>query len=171
MFFRLIQKLLEVVLRHITIYLIITVTIFVLVDVFARYIMQKSVTGLSEVTLVLVMWLYMLGAAVASDKNTHLHIDIVPQILKRPMSIAIYRFIRASICLVIVCFFVIWAFELLSWGIRRHQVTPILFIPYISSQVSIFVVSLLFLFYYIRDVLKAATDIYRLTVLSKSYQP
>jgi len=167
MFFRLIHKSLEVILRHITIYLSITITIFVLIDVFARYVVEKSVSGLSEITLVLVMWVYMLGAAVATDKNSHLQIDIVPQLLKRPMHIAVYDLIRSIISLIIISFFVAWAFDLLSWGLRRQQVTPILFIPYTFSHLSIFTASLLFIFYCVRDVYKAIVSIYQLRAVSK----
>jgi hypothetical protein len=42
-----------------------------------------------------------------------------------------------------------------AWGIKRPQTTPILYLPWLSSMLSIFVASLLTTAYGIRDLVQA----------------
>lgn len=128
----------------------VSVTVLMITEIAARHLFEHAFRGLPEIYLILVMWLYMLGACLASANKSHLRIGIFSQLIKGRKK-RIYDFILSVISLVIMCFFIRWAWGLVAWGIKRPQTTPILYLPWLSSMLSIFVASLTITGYGIRD--------------------
>ncbi len=140
-------------LNGICIFLMIGVTILMLIEVVSRYIFSHSFQSLPEIYLILVMWLYMLGAPLASHNNSHLRIELFEKIIKSPAKLRLYHFVVSCVSLVILVFFVRWSYGLLEWAIRRPQTTDVLYIPWIYSQISIFVCSIMMFGYGVKDVI------------------
>ena len=144
----------KLLLNGICIFLLVSVTILMLIEVVSRYIFSHSFQSLPEIYLILVMWLYMLGAPLASHNNSHLRVGLLERVIKSPFKLGVYHFAVSCISLVIVMFFVRWAYGLVEWGIRRPQTTDVLYIPWIYSQISIFVCSILMFCYGVKDVIE-----------------
>lgn len=130
--------------------------------VLARYVFGWSVVGVLELIMLFGMWLYMLGGLIASRRNEHLVVDFVElQITDRRLQLmhkALISFITFLICL----FFVVLAYRMLVWGMRRPQSTPGMGIPLWLPQASIMVAAVGCSCYSLRDLICALTGITRL---------
>jgi len=142
-------------LRVVCVVLSIAVAVLMVTEITARYFFTHSFRGLPEIYLLLAMWLYMLGAGLASANNSHLRIGIVSHLLKNPRARYAHRLVVAGLTLVIACYFVWWALGLILWAFERPQTTPILRMPWLTSQASIMVAGLLVAVYAVRDFIKA----------------
>jgi TRAP-type C4-dicarboxylate transport system permease small subunit len=129
----------------------ISVAVLMVTEVAGRYLFTHAFRGLPEIYLLLVMWLYMLGAGLASANRSHLRIGILTQLIKTRRSRRIHRIVITGLTFIITCFFFWWALGLLRWAIERPQTTPILRLPWITSQASIMVAGILVTVYALRD--------------------
>ena len=136
----------------------ISVTVLMVAEIVARHLFEHAFRGLPEIYLLLVMWLYMLGAGLASANRSHLRIGIFNQVFTG-LKKRIYDIILSAVSLVIMFFFIRWAWGLVDWGIKRPQTTPILYLPWLSSMLSIFVASILVTGYGIRDLVTAILEL------------
>jgi TRAP-type transport system small permease protein len=146
------------ILRFACVVLSISVTVLMVTEIVARHFFEHAFRGLPEIYLLLVMWLYMLGAGLASANNSHLRIGIADLVVKSPRANRIYHLILSGLSLVIMLFFIRWAYGLVEWGIKRPQTTPILYLPWLTSMLSIFVASLLVTAYGLRDFIQAINN-------------
>lgn len=119
--------------------------------IFARTVLGQSVLGLEELVLMAAVWLYMLGAGLASRERTHLCGDFIPVLFDSPKVINFFSLLSTSICLVLAVFILTWSYDLLSWAIERSQTTSVFRIPYYAIQSSFVLASVLFILYLVRD--------------------
>ncbi|MEO1192985.1 MAG: TRAP transporter small permease [Pseudomonadota bacterium] len=124
--------------------------------VVARYLLGLSVVGLHELILLFAIQLYMAGALLASQRGGHLTVDWLSQRLKPGRPAEWHRLVVAALTLVVTCLFIVWAYWMLSWGLKRPQTTPALGIPLIISQAAIMVGALGSAAFALRDVLRSA---------------
>lgn len=110
-----------------------------------------SFYGAEELTLLAVMWLYMLGAIIASRERAHLSADFVHVMTQREQSIKLARALSSLLSLAIGCFILVWSWELVSWSFEKQQRTPVFRIPWIVSQASVFLAATVMLGYLLRD--------------------
>lgn len=129
--------------------------------VFSRYVLQSPIFGIEELILLSAVWLYLLGAVLAARDRSHLSADFISVLSSNPRVIIGFRTLSSVISLVMACFFVVWSQSLLGWGISKGQSTTVLHIPMYYSQGSLFVGSLLLVFYLFRDVLQDFIDLLR----------
>lgn len=127
--------------------------------VLARYVFGWSIVGLLELIMLFGMWLYMLGALIASRRNEHLVVDFIElQITDRRIQLlnkALISLITFLICL----FFVVLAWRMLAWGMRRPQSTPGMGIPLWLPQASIMLAAVGCSCYALRDLICALAGI------------
>ena len=133
----------------------ISVTILMITEIAARHLFEHAFRGLPEIYLLLVMWLYMLGASLASANRSHLRIGIFAEMISSRQKKKIYNLILALISFVLLLCFIRWSWGLVEWGIKRPQTTPILYLPWLTSMLSIFTASILMSLYGLRDVIEA----------------
>lgn len=129
--------------------------------VFSRAVLNHPVFGIEELILLSAVWLYLLGAVLAARDRSHLSADFVAVLTSNMRVIIGFRTAASIISLVMAGFFVVWSYSLLSWGIAKGQSTTVLHIPLYYSQGSLFVGSLLLVFYLVRDVLQDCSDFCR----------
>lgn len=68
--------------------LVIAIMVLVSTQVFTRYVLQIPVNWLEEAARMLLVWLVMLGAAVAAERREHYLIDFVVRALPRRPALA-----------------------------------------------------------------------------------
>ncbi|TDX22850.1 TRAP-type C4-dicarboxylate transport system permease small subunit [Modicisalibacter xianhensis] len=117
----------------------------------SRSFLGVQVFGLEELVLTAAMWLYMLGAAMASRERSHLSADFIEAFSKNETLKEVIHLIATTLSLVMAVFFVTWSYSLFAWGLEKGQVTPVFSIPQYVSQSSLFVASVLLLLYMLRD--------------------
>lgn len=123
--------------------------------VLARYVFGWSVVGLLELIMLFGMWLYMLGGLIASRRNEHLVVDFVELQIQSPKAQLIHKMIVSAITFVICIFFIVLAYRMLAWGMRRPQSTPGMGIPLWLPQASIMMAAIGCCCYALRDTLSA----------------
>ncbi|WP_221800884.1 TRAP transporter small permease [Oceanobacter mangrovi] len=129
----------------------IAVATMVAFGVFSRELLDQPVFGLEELILLAAVWLYMLGAVLASRDRSHLSADFVQTFVKNPRIVHGFHLFAIAISLVMAAFFTTWSFDLLAWGVQRGQATTVFQIPLYLSQASLFAASLMFIVYLLRD--------------------
>ena len=117
-----------------------------------RSVLNAPMLGLEEIILFSVMWLYMMGAALASRERSHLSADFVSVVVSNARVRHGLHLLATLVSLVMVLAFVVWSYDLLAWGFSKQRSTPVFQLPLYLSQASMFCASLLFLFYMLRDV-------------------
>lgn len=141
------------------VFLNIAVTLLMVTEIVLRYVLNSSLRGLPEIYLLLVMWLYMLSTSMASANKSHLRIDIISSLIRSSRVESIYRLIIAVLMTIISLYFVRWSYGLFHWGLIRPTTTPILNLPGLATQSSIFVASILVTGYSLRDLIQAGLEL------------
>lgn len=129
------------------------VSFAMVIGIVSRSLLGVQVFGLEELVLTAAMWLYMLGAALASRDRSHLSADFIEAFSSNETLHAVTRLIATVLSVVLAAFFVSWSYSLFAWGVEKGQVTPVFSIPQYISQSSLFVASILLLLYALRDLI------------------
>ena len=157
MFFKSLDKGTRTTLQVISVILNISVAILMVIEIIARYFFSHGFRGLPEIYLMLAMWLYMIGAGLASVNSSHLRIGILDNLIKNPGGKRLHSIVTTGVTLIITFYFIWWAVGLVLWALERPQTTPILMMPWLASQASILVASILVAAYTLRDFVQALT--------------
>jgi len=123
--------------------------------VVARYLLGLSVVGLHELIMLAAVALYMTGAMIASRKREHLTVDWIAGNIVNSRTKAAHDLLIALLTVVITCFFMVWAYYMFTWGMKRPQTTPAYQIPLWIPQLAIGVAAVGCFAYAIRDALQA----------------
>ncbi|MEX6504624.1 TRAP transporter small permease [Pseudomonas zhanjiangensis] len=130
--------------------------------VLARYVFGWSVVGLLELIMLFGMWLYMLGGTIACRRNEHLKVDFIELKITDQRLKLMHKALISLISFLICLFFVVLAYRMLSWGIRRPQSTPGMGIPLWLPQASIMLAAVGCSCYSLRDLIASLVGIKQL---------
>ncbi len=135
------------------------VSIAMVVEVVTRYVLEQPLLGTEEIALLSVMWLYMMGAALASYDRSHLRAEITHLIFKNNRrTLHITGILSTFIGAVMAGFMIYWGYDLFAWGLEQRQTTPALGIPWFYSQGSIFFGGILITIYFSHEVVDRIRD-------------
>ena len=130
-----------------------TVAVGMVTGIVARSVFRQPLLGLEELILFTVMWLYMLGAALASREKSHLSADFLSEYMQVGKARRLVQMLAKLFAIVAVLAFVFWSFDLVHWGFTMEQSTPVIKLPYYLAQSSMFVAALIMAIYALRDLL------------------
>ncbi|WP_067220663.1 TRAP transporter small permease [Marinomonas gallaica] len=119
--------------------------------VLARYVFGWSIVGLLELIMLFGMWLYMLGGLIASRRNQHLVVDFIELKISDERMKLMHKALISLITFVICVFFIVLAYRMLAWGVRRPQTSPGMGIPLWLPQASIMLAAVGCTCYALRD--------------------
>lgn len=134
------------------------IAVMLVVGITSRSLFNAPVFGLEELILISVMWLYMLGAVLASRERTHLSADFIQTFVKNQSVVKCFHFIASMVSLIMAVMFVSWSYDLAEWAVIKGQTTPVFGLPWYLSQSSLFITALLLVFYILRDMLTDLTS-------------
>ncbi|WP_323778853.1 TRAP transporter small permease [Leisingera sp.] len=123
--------------------------------VVARYLLGLSVVGLHELIMLAAVALYMTGAVIASRKRDHLTVDWIAGNITDPRRKAAHDLLIATLTIIITIFFIVWAYWMFSWGLKRPQTTPAYQIPLWVPQMAIGLAAVGCFCYALRDFIGA----------------
>ena len=127
----------------------VVVSVLMVIEVVTRFVFQSPLFGLEEITLICMMWIYMIGAVVASNKRSHLSAEMADLLTSNKRVLALIKVLATFITLVIAWFILTWSYNIFAWGLEKQQGTPVFRIPWVVSQSSLFFASIMFLIYLI----------------------
>lgn len=123
--------------------------------VVARYVLGLSVVGLHELIMLAAVALYMVGAVIASRRREHLTVDWIAGAITQPRKKAAHDLLIAALTIIITIFFIVWAYWMFSWGLKRPQTTPAYQIPLWVPQMAIGLAAVGCFCYAVRDFINA----------------
>lgn len=159
-YFARIDNVIATILKAAVIVLGLFVSFALVFGIASRALFGAPVFGLEELVLMAAMWLYMLGAGLASRERSHLSADFFQAFTDNEALHDTMRIIATTLSVVMAAFFVTWSYSLLSWGVEKGQVTPVFGIPQYFSQGSLFVASILLLLYALRDLIHDVSKLF-----------
>lgn len=126
--------------------------------ILSRFVLGWSVVGLLELSTLSALWLYMVGAVVASRNREHITVDFVTQSLGSPRLRAAHDLAVAVIIFALGLSFLSLAKDMIDWSMRRPQVTPGLGISLFAGQAALVAAAVLGLAYSLRDIIRSAAE-------------
>lgn len=144
----------DVVLRALVMAASAVITLSLTALVVCRYGFGISLMAAHEASLFAAMWLYMCGAVLASRRNEHLVVDILASNLAGRMKL-LHQLLISVLTVIISCFFVLWVWKMLAWGMKRPQTIPVLDLPLWMAQAPIAFAAVAVLLYGLRDVTRS----------------
>lgn len=106
-----------------------------------------NINGFEEYLLIIVFWMYMIGAAYGSRTKTQITADFIDMFMKDGTIKNILILVKYVLTFVLGAIFLWWAFDLLLWGIETGAKTSLWRIPFYTGYASIFVGLVLITFY------------------------
>jgi len=124
--FKSIKKVLDRSLELLVIVVMVVLVVDVLWQVFTRFILKDPSTWTEELAIFMLIWVSLLGAAVALNRSAHLGIDYF--VGKLPPRKRLYTEIFAFLCIVLFSFtvMILGGVELVTTTLRLEQLSPAL---------------------------------------------
>jgi TRAP-type C4-dicarboxylate transport system permease small subunit len=121
-----IKKILDCSLEILIMVVVAVLVIDVSWQVFTRFVLKDPSTGTEELAVFLLIWVSLLGAAVALNRGAHLGIDYL--VGKLPVRIRLYTEVFVFLCIVLfsLCVMVIGGISLVVRTLELGQISPAL---------------------------------------------
>jgi TRAP-type C4-dicarboxylate transport system permease small subunit len=155
------DKVVDKVMKTIIIFITVTASCTMLVQVIARYVFEISISGLDEITGHTAVWLYLMGAAYGSFERSQIKAEMVHLVIKNRRALSAVRAFAMAIAAVVAGYMTVWSYGYVRWSIIKHEMTPTLQLPTVIFQISILIGAVLMLFYFIREALDLAWQAWR----------
>jgi len=153
-FSNLLTKWVAPVQRAILFLLMLSVTVLVFTQVILRYVLQKPLMGIEELLIFPAIWLYLLGGAQASLDHSHISCGILTLYIKKDRSKVIFDISKNSVSLLIAVWLCRWAYWFFAYSFKTVRTSPILSIPLILGESSIFICLLLMIIYTVAELIE-----------------
>ncbi len=124
--------------------------------ILSRFVFGWSIVGLLELSTLSALWLYMVGAIVASRNREHITVDFITQSLNSPRLRAAHEVAVSVIIFVFGLFFLSLTKDMIDWSLHRPQVTPGLGISLFYGQAALVAAAVVGTAYTLRDIIKSA---------------
>lgn len=124
----------------------------------ASRFLGMSFIGTLEIVMLFAIWLYMLGAILASKNNTHLEVDLLALSLKGSKALSYHKIYVSLVTVIVTSLFVYWSYRMIAWGVKLPQSTPALSIPLTLPSSAILFAALACLSFALRDLYLSITS-------------
>jgi TRAP-type C4-dicarboxylate transport system permease small subunit len=124
--FKTIKKILDRSLEILVMTVMAVLTVDVLWQVFTRFILKNPSTWTEELAIFLLIWVSLLGAAVALGRGAHLGIDYLVNKLSIKKKLCTEVFVFLCIAAFSLCVMVIGGIDLVSSTLKLEQLSPAL---------------------------------------------
>lgn len=139
----------------------IMIIVLVLLEVLFRYVFSKPIMGVEEIATLSGFWLYFVGAAWGTAQGGHIKADISAVFIQDPKKLAFLQTFVSLGCVVLAGIMAVWGWDYVAWGLFKMERSPVLRIPMVLSQGSIFVGAVLMTFYFFLEFLENARRAFR----------
>lgn len=129
-------------------------------QVILRYILKAPLMGIEELLTFFIIWLYMMGGSVASERRNHIECGILTLYIKKEKTMKIFNLFKSIFSLIICSWLTRWAFWYFQYSLKLWKTSDILRIPMFFGESSMFIGLLFMLAFaaievidYIRDLI------------------
>jgi len=135
--------------RFFLFYLFWLLMLAMLLELLIRFFLKQSIFGLSDFIGFASVWLYAIGAALASYDRTHIKAEFVNVFAKSSRVRNLFRFVSAVISAGMSVIFTKWSWDLCVYSVAVGEVTQAYPVPKVIFQSSFFVGGILMVIYFL----------------------
>jgi len=139
------------------------ITLLVFSAVLMRYIFHYPGMEVEELATLVAFWLYFTGAIHGSYERTHIKTELIHLFVKKPRAYALVKSLASLITFALACVMSYWGYSLFLWGIEKRGRTPVLLLPLVYAQSSIFVGAVFMSLYFLVELVDNARQALGLT--------
>jgi len=125
------------------------ITILVFGAVLMRYIFKYPGMEVEELATLVAFWLYFTGAIHGTYERTHIKTELIHLIVRKPRAYALMKSLASLITFSLAIVMAYWGYIFLLWGIAKMGRTPVLQLPLVYAQSSIFFGATFMSFYFL----------------------
>jgi len=125
------------------------VTLLVFAAVLMRYVFHYPGMEVEEIATLVAFWLYFIGAIYGAYERTHIKTELIHLVLKQPRLYAVVKSTASLITLMLASTMAYWGYTFFVWGIEKWARSPVLQLPMVYSQSSIFIGAVFMSFYFL----------------------
>jgi TRAP-type C4-dicarboxylate transport system permease small subunit len=149
-----------ILLQHaISVLILFALLALIFIQVLLRYVFHLPLMGIEELMLFPIIWLYMLGAANASEERSHIVVDIADVFIKNQKFLQIMHFIKNLVVVVIGVILTYWVFNYFQYSLKLWKESPLLSIPMFFAESALFIGMLLMTLYSISDFIRSVKEV------------
>ncbi len=137
--------------------MLITTAAFIVLLVFSavlmRYLFHYPGMEVEEMATLAAFWLYFTGAIYGTYERTHIKAEVIHLIVKNPKA---YSIVKATACLITLILAVVmcyWSYTFFMWGLEKRGQSPVLQMPLVYAQSSVFFGAIFMTFYFFVELL------------------
>jgi TRAP-type C4-dicarboxylate transport system permease small subunit len=139
--------------RVIAVFLVLSLTVLVVIQVVLRYVFKTPLMGIEELMLFPTIWLYMLGGANASQQRNHIDCGVLSVYIKRPKTMMLFEIVRSAISVLICSWLMYWAYWFFMYSLKLWKVSDLLYIPMFLGESAIFIGLILMFFFAVHELI------------------
>jgi TRAP-type transport system small permease protein len=125
------------------------ITVLVFGAVLMRYIFHYPGMEVEEIATLVAFWLYFTGAIYGAYERSHIKTELIHLVLKQPRRYALAKSAASLITLALAGIMVYWGYTFFVWGIQKWARSPVLQLPMVYAQSSIFFGAVFMSFYFL----------------------
>jgi len=146
--------------RTILICLFLPLTGAMFAEVIARYVIGKGFFAIEDFIGYTAVWLYFIGAAVATHERTQIKAEIVSMIFKGPRTLNIIKAVVAAISVIVAAIMTQWSYKFIAWSISMNERTPVYQVPFVYFEAALLVGSFLMVIYFLMELIDHIRKVY-----------
>lgn len=140
--------------KNLSVIMIILLVTLVFVQVILRTF-NLPLMGIEELLILPTIWLYMLGAANASQERSHISVDIANVFIKNEKVLIILSIVKNIVSLIIGIILTYWMFIHFSYSLSMWKISPLLSMPLFFVESALFVGVFLMTLYTLMDTIRS----------------
>lgn len=144
--------------RFFLFYLFLVLVVGMLLELLVRFFFKQSIFGLSDFIGFASVWLYAIGAAMASYDRTHIKAEFVNVFAKSARVRNLCRLVSAVISAGMSAIFTKWSWDLCVYSVAVGEVTQAYPVPKVIFQASFFVGGILMVIYFLWEAVDCFVD-------------
>ncbi|MFO7913676.1 MAG: TRAP transporter small permease [Desulfotignum sp.] len=145
--------------RFFLFYLFLVLVVAMLFELLVRFFLKQSIFGLSDFIGFASVWLYAIGAALASYDRTHIKAEFVNVFARSSRVRNLCRLVSALISTGMSVIFTKWSWDLCVYSVAVGEVTQAYPVPKVIFQSSFFVGGILMAIYFLWEAVDCLTDL------------
>ncbi|HSL60734.1 MAG TPA: TRAP transporter small permease [Desulfotignum sp.] len=144
--------------RFFLFYLFLLLVVAMLLELLVRFFFKQSIFGLSDFIGFTSVWLYAIGAALASYDRTHIKAEFVNVFARSTRVRNLCRLVSALISAGMSAIFTKWSWDLCVYSVAVGEVTQAYPVPKVIFQSSFFVGGILMVIYFLWEAADCFVD-------------
>ena len=129
--------------------------VLVTTGVFFRYILKIDFFGVEEIEIYIAIWLYFVGAALASYQKRHITADLTQSMISSFRIRKIFKIISTFIAMVVAIIVTYCSIDLVTYAYQMNPRTSVWQIPLVTEYAIVLLSFLLMSLYNVRDFYQA----------------